>query len=252
MDFLNKDEVKKMQEVGRLAGQTLHYVGKFVKEGISTNELDKIAHDYILSSNAIPAPLNYHGFPKSICVSIDHCICHGVPSEEVLKKGSIINIDVTCIKDGFHGDTSYTFFVGAVSDKAKKITEVAKQAMYKGIEAITPYGTTGDIGFATHKYVQKHGFYTVKDIGGHGIGRKFHTDPFVPSFGKKNKGDKLQPWTCLTVEPMINETNCDIKDFDIPGSSIKYYETEDKTLSAQFEHTILITDKGYEILTQYE
>lgn len=249
MTPLELADVKKMEAVGRLAAETLIYAGKYVRPGITTNEIDQLVHDYTLTKGAKPAPLNYHGFPKSICTSINECICHGVPDETVLVEGDIINVDVTCILDGFHGDTSAMFYVGEVSEAAKKVCEVAEAAMYKGIEAVSPYGTTGDIGFAINKYVTKKGFAAVEEIGGHGIGAQFHMDPFVPSYGKKGKGVVLQPWTCITVEPMVNETSAPIKEFSIPGSSIKYYETSDKALSAQYEHTILITDEGYEILT---
>lgn len=247
---MNPDDVKKMEKVGRLAAETLQYVGKFVKSGITTNELDQICYDYTMSKGAKPAPLGYHGFPKSICTSINECICHGVPDDGVLKDGDIINIDVTSVLDGFHGDTSSMFFVGDVSDEAEELCDVAFKAMHKGIEAVRPFGTTGDIGFAINKFVNKKGYSAVQEIGGHGIGAKFHMDPFVPSYGKKGKGFKLQPWTCITVEPMVNETSAPIKEFAIPDSSIRYYETSDKSLSAQYEHTILITDEGYEILTQ--
>jgi methionyl aminopeptidase len=180
---------------------------------------------------------------------VNGVICHGVPDQTVLKEGDIINLDVTCYKNGFHGDTSATFLVGAVSERARDITDCAYQAMMKGIEAITPNGTTGDIGFAVGKYVTKRGYYPVREIGGHGIGRQFHEDPFVPSFGKKGRGDRLLPWGTLTVEPMVNETSAAYDEIAIPNSSIKYYVTGDQKLSAQFEHTVLITDTGYEILT---
>lgn len=238
-----------MEKAGQLAAETLYHVGKFVKEGITTNELDKIAHDYTLSKGAKPAPLGYNGFPKSICTSVNHCICHGVPDDQKLKDGDIINIDVTSILDGFHGDTSAMFFVGDVSDKAKEICDIAKRAMETGIEQVGPGQTTGDIGFAINKFVTKNGYWVVKEIGGHGIGRTFHDDPWVPSHGKKGKGIKIPPWICLTVEPMVNETSAAIKEFDIPGSTVKYYETSDKTLTAQYEHTILVTDTGHQILT---
>ena len=247
---LSQDEIKLMRIVGKLAAETLQYTGKHVRPGITTNDLDKIAHDFILRNEATPAPLGYHGFPKSICTSINSCICHGVPDDTVLKEGDAINIDITCIKNGFHGDTSATFFVGQVSDVVKDITDAAYQAMMKGIEEVGPHATTGDIGFAVNKYVTKRGYHVVRDIGGHGIGRKFHDDPWVPSFGKKGRGDKLTPWTCITVEPMLNETAAQMEEFDIPGSTIKYYHTGDRTLSAQFEHTVLVTDSGYEIMTQ--
>ena len=249
MEPLNEESIKKMREVGRLAAQVLNYVEKFVKQGVTTNELDRIVADYTASTGGLSAPLNYKGFPKSICTSVNECICHGVPDDRPLQEGDIINVDVTVLKDGFHGDTSRTFCVGQVSDSAQKLVDAAKMAMYKGIEAIKPLGTTGDIGFATNKYITRQGYYGVKEIGGHGIGEVFHGEPFVPSFGKKGKGAHLIPWTCITVEPMVNENNVSMVELDIPDSSIKYYETEDKSLSAQFEHTVLITDKGYEILT---
>lgn len=232
-----------------MAAETLIYAGKYVRAGITTNEINQIVHDFTLSNGATPAPLGYHGFPKSLCTSVNAVICHGVPDETVLKDGDIVNIDVTCIKDGFFGDTSRTFFVGEVSEKAKQITEAAEQAMWKGIEEVRPFATTGDIGFAINKYVTKRGYHVVREIGGHGIGKIFHDDPFVPSYGKKGRGPKLMPWCCITVEPMINETDVAIEEFDIPNSEIKYYLTGDRTLSAQFEHTVLITDTGYEIMT---
>ena len=247
---LEMAEVEKMREVGRLAARVLRETGEKAKAGVTTNELDEFAHKLTLELGCEPAPLNYNGFPKSICTSVNECVCHGVPDDRPLEDGDIINIDITCIKDGFYGDTSRTFFIGEVSDEAKRITAAAEEAMMKGIEVVGPGATTGDIGFAINKFVTRQGYYVVEEIGGHGIGRKFHEDPFVPSFGKKGKGDKLQPWTCITVEPMINETHMPIKEFEIPNSTIKYYETGDKSLTAQFEHTVLITDSGYEIMTK--
>lgn len=249
MTPVKANDIRLMEKSGQLAAKTLAHVGSFVRPGITTNELDKIAYDYTLSHGARPAPLNYHGFPKSICTSVNECICHGVPDEKPLVEGDVVNIDVTCELNGYYGDTSSMFFVGEVADDVKNICDVAKRAMEKGIEAIRPFGTTGDIGFAINKFVTKKGYYAVREIGGHGIGEEFHMDPFVPSYGKKGRGDKLIPWACLTVEPMINVNDLPIKEFSIPNSSIKYYETSDKTPSAQYEHTIMITDAGYEILT---
>lgn len=249
MKPLSMDEIPKMRAAGKLAARTLEHAGRFVRAGITTNELDKIVHEYTLSNGAVPAPLGYHGFPKSVCTSINACICHGLPDNTVLKDGDIVNVDVTCILDGFYGDTSRTFFVGEVSDLAKDITDCAEKAMWKGIEEVRPHATTGDIGFAINKLVTKRGYFVVREIGGHGIGKVFHDDPFVPSYGKKGRGPKLQPWSCITVEPMINETDADLEEFDIAGSTIKYYLTGDRTLSAQFEHTVLVTDRGYEIMT---
>ncbi len=246
---LTPEEIVKMKKVCRLAAETLAYIEKYIRPGITTNEIDKLVHDFTLTKGAVPAPLGYHGFPKSICTSINSIICHGLPDETVLKEGDIINVDVTPKLDGFYGDSSKTFMVGNVSDKAQKLVEAAHEAMMIGIEAITPKGFTGDIGFEINKFATRKGYSTVKEIGGHGIGRIFHDEPFVPSFGKKGKGDRLVPFQCITVEPMVNEGTDQVKEIAISGSSIKYYETGDKKLSAQFEHTVLITDSGYEILT---
>ncbi len=246
---LNEQEIEKMRVVCRLAAQTLKFIEPYVQPGVTTNKLNQLVHDFTLDNGAVPAPLGYHGFPKSICTSVNHCVCHGVPDDTPLVSGDVINIDVTPQKDGFFGDTSAMFYVGEVSDAAKKITECAKEAMWKGIEAIAPFGTTGDIGFAIGKFVQKKGYSAVKEIGGHGIGKVFHSDPFVPSFGKKGRGERLKPWTCLTVEPMVNQNSDKIIEVAIKNSSIKYYETHDKSYSAQFEHTVLITEDSYEVLT---
>lgn len=241
--------IKGMQKAGRLAAEVLNYVGAKVAVGVVTEDLDKIAEDYIRTRGATPSPLNYNGFPKSICTSVNEVICHGVPDKTVLKEGDIINVDVTVTLNGFFGDTSRTFFVGKVTDRAKTLTEVARSAMNIGIDQVAPGNTVGDIGFEVNKYVTRKGFYVVRDIGGHGIGTRFHEDPFVPSYGDKGKGTKLKPWKCITVEPMVNETNANMKEHSIPGSSILWYTTADRCLSAQFEHTVLITDTGHEILT---
>lgn len=240
-----------MEVACKMAARALYETGKHVRPGITTSELDKIAYDWCKTNDVIPASLGYHGYPKSICTSPNSIICHGLPDDTKLKDGDIVNLDIAVIKDGFFGDNSAMFYVGNVSDRAKKITEAAKEAMMKGIEAITPNGTTGDIGFATSKFVTRQGYHVVREIGGHGIGRKYHEDPFVPAFGKKGRGEILRPWGTITVEPMINETAADMIEYSIPNSEIKYYETADKCLSAQFENTVLITDKGYEILTVY-
>lgn len=240
-----------MEQVCQLAAKTMYHTAKFIRPGITTNELDKIAHDFTLSHGAQSAPLGYHGYPKATCTSVNDVICHGVPDEKPLKEGDIVNLDITCFLNGFHGDTSATFFVGQVSERARLITEAAKKAMEKGIEAITAGGTTGDIGFATNKVATKLGYHVVREIGGHGIGRKFHEDPFVPAYGKKGRGDILRPGGTITVEPMLNETAAEMIEHDIPGSTVKWYSTGDKSLSAQFEHTVLITPAGPRILTGY-
>jgi methionyl aminopeptidase len=241
-----------MEKSCRLAAETLEYAKKNIKAGMTTNDVDQLVHDYILTNDAVPSPLNYHGFPKSICTSVNDVICHGVPDETLLKDGDIVNVDVTVYKYGFHGDTSATLFIGDVSARAKAVTDCAFNAMHKGIDAIEPNGYTGDIGFAVNKFVTGKGYYTVKEIGGHGIGREFHEDPFVPSFGKRGRGARLKPWGTITVEPMVNESDEPFKECSIANSSIKYYKTGDGTLSAQFEHTVLITDVGVEILTSLD
>ena len=246
---LSKEEIQKMKKSCQLAAQVLSYTAKFAQVGITTDELDKIADDYTKSLGATSACIGYHGYPKATCISVNEVVCHGLPGNYKIKHGDILNIDVTVFKDGFFGDTSKTVMIGAVSKAASDLVDAAYQAMMVGIEAIKPNGFTGDIGFETNKYVTRRGYSTVKEIGGHGIGRVFHADPFVPAFGKKGKGEKIVPWTCFTVEPMVNEGTDEFIEKSIPNSDIKYYVTADGKLSAQFEHTILITDVGFEILT---
>ena len=235
---LNREEIRKMERACRLAAETLNYIEKYIRAGITTDEIDRLVHDFALTRGATSAPLGYHGFPKSVCTSINEVVCHGVPGAQVLKDGDIINVDVTPKLDGFYGDSSRTFLVGDVSARARDLVDAAKNAMEKGIEAIRPGGTTGDIGFEINKYVTRRGYTAVREIGGHGVGRKFHEDPFVPSFGKKGKGEKLVPFHCITVEPMVNEGTEEVIEQSIPLSEIKYYATADHKLSAQFEHTV--------------
>lgn len=246
---LDRQEIEKMKIACKLAAKVLSYTAKQVKPGMTTLELDKIADDYTLSLGAVSACTGYHGYPASTCISVNEVICHGLPGSYVIKDGDILNIDVTVKKDGFFGDTSKTIKVGNVTPEAIQLVDCAFEAMMLGIETITPGGWTGDIGFETNKFVTRKGFSTIKEIGGHGIGRVFHDEPFVPAFGKKGKGERFIPWTCFTVEPMVNAGTDEYIEHTIKGSSIKYYTTKDKKLSAQFEHTILMTDTGYEILT---
>jgi len=251
MNIKTANEIRLMEKAGKLAAEALQYTGKHVRPGITTEELDQIAEDFIKSRDAISACVGYFGYPKAICTSVNEVICHGVPDSKRLKEGDIINIDVTVLKDGFHGDTSSMFFVGKVSERGKKLSACALGAMENGIEAIRANGTTGDIGFAIDKFVTRSGYYAVREIGGHGIGKIFHEDPFVPSFGKKGKGAKLLKWGTITVEPMVNETAAPIDEFPIRGSEITTFVTSDGKLSAQYEHTVLITDSGAQILTQF-
>ncbi|WP_415063028.1 type I methionyl aminopeptidase [Bdellovibrio sp.] len=247
---LSLEEIKKMTIACRIAADTLTYLDKYIKVGMTTNEIDELANDFMLSRGAKSACIGYHGYPKYTCTSVNQVVCHGVPDDKtILQDGDIINVDVTSWIDGFFGDTSKMYMIGNVSDEAKDLVETALMARDKGIEAITPNGFTGDIGFEINKLVTRKGYTTVKEIGGHGVGRLFHEEPFVPSFGKKGKGDRLVPFHCITVEPMVNQGTDEVVEFAIPGSSIKYYDTADGLLSAQFEHTVLVTDTGYEILT---
>ena len=246
---LSKDEIQKMRIACNMAAKVLNHTSQFAKAGITTDELDKIADDFTKSIGGTSACIGYHGYPKATCISVNEVVCHGLPGAYKIKDGDILNIDVTVFKDGFFGDTSKTVMVGKVSKNASDLVDAAYQAMMVGIQAITPNGYTGDIGFETNKYVTRRGYSTVKEIGGHGIGRIFHGDPFVPAYGKKGKGERIIPWTCFTVEPMVNEGTDEFTEVSIPNSDIKYYITADKKLSAQFEHTVLITDTGYEILT---
>lgn len=246
---LDKEEIVKMKIACKMAAQVLQYTSKLIKPGMTTLEVDEIADDYTKTIGGISACIGYHGYPRATCISVNQVVCHGLPGAYVIKEGDILNLDVTVKKDGFYGDTSKTIMIGKVTPNAEDLVKAAYEAMMVGIETITPKGWTGDIGFETNKFVTRKGYSTVKEIGGHGIGRVFHTDPFVPAFGKKGKGEKLRPFTCFTVEPMVNEGTEEFVEKAITGSSIKYYETKDGKLSAQFEHTILLTDTGYEILT---
>jgi methionyl aminopeptidase len=246
---LSLEEIKKMTRACRIAADTLTYLDKYVKAGTTTNQIDELANDFMQTKGAKSACLGYHGYPKYTCTSVNEVVCHGLPDDRPLKDGDIVNVDVTAWMDGFFGDTSKMFAIGNVSEEAKDLIETARMARDLGIEAITPKGRTGDIGFETNKYVTRKGYTVVREIGGHGVGRIFHEEPFVPAWGKKGKGDILVPFHCITVEPMVNQGTDELIEYDIKGSSIKYYHTADGLLSAQFEHTVLVTDTGYEILT---
>ena len=240
------EEFSKMRKAGKLAAEILDFITPFVKENVSTDELNKLCHDKIIDNGAIPAPLNYKGFPKSICTSVNHVICHGIPSEKKLKNGDIINIDVTVIVDGWHGDTSRMYCVGEPSIKAKRLCQVTYDAMMMGIEQIKPGVKLGKIGNTIQNYVESNGFSVVRDYCGHGIGRIFHAEPSVLHYGKASSGPILEEGMFFTVEPMVNagsyETILSIHD----GWTVT---TRDKSLSAQFEHTIGVTKDGFEIFT---
>jgi methionyl aminopeptidase len=240
------EEIQKMRVAGHLAAEVLEMIGEHVKPGVTTDELDRICHDYIVNvQQAIPAPLNYRGFPKSICTSVNHCVCHGIPGNKRLKNGDIVNIDVTVIKDGFHGDTSKMFFVGEPSILARRLARITQQAMWKGIELVRPGTTLGDIGHAIQTFVEAQGYSVVREYCGHGIGREFHEDPQILHYGSPGTGTALKAGMCFTIEPMVNAGKRQVKLLPDGWTVV----TKDRKLSAQWEHTILCTEDGYEVLT---
>ncbi len=234
-----------MRRAGQLAADSLEYVTEFVKPGISTLELNDICHNFQIERGAIPAPLNYKGFPKSICTSVNHVVCHGIPGEKILSEGDILNIDVTPILDGWHGDSSRMFFVGDVKLKAQMLVKTTYEAMMKGIETIRPGKTLGDIGHAIQSYAEKKNYSIVRDFCGHGLGKVFHDHPSVLHFGKPGEGQVLEEGMFFTVEPMINIGDYKVKILSDGWTAV----TSDKSLSAQFEHTVGVTSQGYEIFT---
>lgn len=241
-----KEDIEKMRIAGRLAADVLDMIEPHVVAGVTTNELNQICHDYMVNvQGAIPAPLNYRGFPKSICTSVNHQVCHGIPNDKKLKAGDIINVDITVIKDGYHGDTSTMFCVGEVSPFAKRLIKVTEEAMYLGIQQVRPNATLGDIGHAIQKHAEANRYSVVREFCGHGIGKQFHEEPQVLHYGKRGEGVVLVEGMIFTIEPMINLGQKDIK--VLPDGWIAV--TKDKKLSAQFEHTVLVTADGYEILT---
>ena len=240
-----------MREAGRLASKTLEMISEFVAPGISTGKLDEICHRYITEDlECIPAPLNYKGFPKSICTSINQVVCHGIPSESrILKDGDILNIDVTVIKDGFHGDTSKMFMVGSEKPHAKRLINITQECMYEAIKIVKPGARLGDIGYKIQSIAESNHYSVVRDYCGHGIGRVFHEDPQILHYGIPNTGLTLKEGMCFTIEPMINIGSHKTKLSKMDGWTV---ETIDGRLSAQWEHTILVTNSGYEVLTLRE
>ncbi len=241
-----KDDFEKMRRAGHLAAEVLDYITDYVKVGVATNHLNDLCHDFIIKNNAIPAPLNYRGFPKSICTSVNHVICHGIPNDRPLKSGDIVNIDVTVILDGWHGDTSRMYYVGEVAIKPKRLVQVTYECMMIGIEMVRPGVRLGDIGYAVQQHAEKHNYSVVRDYTGHGIGRVFHADPNILHYGKPATGVALQEGMFFTIEPMINAGHYDTNLSSIDGWTVT---TRDKSLSAQFEHTIGVTKDSYEIFT---
>lgn len=241
------DEVQKMRVAGQLAADVLTMIEPFVVPGVTTEELNQRCHDYITQiQDAIPAPLNYHGFPKSICTSVNHVICHGIPSaDKELKNGDIINIDVTVIKDGYHGDTSKMFHVGKPTIMGQRLCHVTQECLYLAIKMVKPGCKLGDIGAAIQHHAESHGYSVVREYCGHGIGKEFHEEPQVLHYGKPNTGLILQAGMCFTIEPMINAGRRECKLLKDEWTVV----TKDRSLSAQWEHTLLVTETGVEILT---
>jgi methionyl aminopeptidase len=235
-----------MRKAGLLAGQVLDMIGEHVVPGVTTERLNTLCHEMIVGAGAIPAPLNYKGFPKSICTSVNHVVCHGIPDEKALKDGDIVNIDVTVIVDGWHGDTSRMYFVGSPPIRAKRLVQVTYDAMMRGIEQVRPGATTGDIGHAIQSFVEPHGYSIVRDYCGHGIGTIFHTAPNILHYGNKGEGVRLEEGMFFTIEPMVNVGKADTILSKHDGWTVT---TRDRSLSAQFEHTLGVTANGFEIFT---
>jgi methionyl aminopeptidase len=245
IEIKSPKEIDAMREVGQLAAETLCAVAEIIRPGISTEDINTFVHEDTLRRGARPAPLNYKGFPKSVCTSINDVVCHGIPSARLLKDGDIINVDVTHIYKGFHGDTSATFYVGTPSADAKRVVEVARRALDIGMEQVKPGARLGDIGAAIQEFAEGHGCNVVRDFVGHGIGRKFHDEPQVKHWGSWGSGRRLKSGMTFTIEPMVNLGTWKVRILDDEWTAV----TEDGALSAQFEHTVLVTERGCEVLT---
>jgi methionyl aminopeptidase len=239
-------EFDAMRKAGRLAAEVLDFITPHVVPGVTTDALDRLCHGFIVDHGAVPAPLNYRGFPRSICTSINHVVCHGIPGDRKLEEGDIVNIDITVILDGWHGDTSRMFLVGdKVPLKARKLVDVTYESMMRGINVVKPGATLGDIGHAIQSYVEANRFSVVRDFCGHGVGRVFHDAPSVVHYGQPGHGPKLREGMFFTIEPMVNAGRYDVKVLADGWTAV----TKDKSLSAQFEHTVAVTATGYEIFT---
>ena len=247
IEIKHGDDIEKMRVAGRLAAEVLEMIAPHVQAGISTDELDRICHDYIVNvQKAIPAPLNYHGFPRSICTSVNHVVCHGIPGDRILKKGDVVNLDITVIKDEFHGDTSQMFFIGEPSVLAKRVSDVARECLLLGIGMVHPGVHLGDIGHAIQQHAEAQRFSVVREYCGHGIGRKFHEDPQVLHYGEPGTGAILEEGMTFTIEPMVNAGKRHVKLLGDGWTVV----TKDHSVSAQWEHTILVTADGHEVLTR--
>ena len=243
----NKEQIEKIKASAKINNEILDLVGEQIKAGMTTAEVDKIVHDYTISQGAVPAPLGYSGFPKSCCTSVNDQICHGIPDDYVLKEGDIINVDVSTILDGYYSDASRMYMIGEVSDNAKRLVDVTKECMIKGIEAVKPWTRLGNISQAVQEHAEKNGYSVVREFGGHGIGLEFHEDPFVFHYGTKEEGVLMVPGMIFTIEPMINEGTHELF-IDADNGWTSY--TDDGRLSAQWENMILVTEDGYEILAK--
>ncbi|MCD6023232.1 MAG: Methionine aminopeptidase [Fibrobacteria bacterium] len=241
-------EIELLRESCALAAEVLQRAGELVKPGITTDEINTFVHDMTIKAGAIPSPLNYHGFPKSVCTSVNDVVCHGIPGNQVLKEGDIINIDVTCLLNGYHGDTSRTYAVGKVSKEARQLMDVTEKSMEDGIAAVTVGGYFGDIGEAIQELADEFGYGIVREFCGHGIGRGFHEDPMVLHYRSRNRGERIREGMVFTVEPMLNAGKPGIF-VEKDGWTVR---TKDGSLSAQYEHTVAITRNGPEVLTQID
>ena len=241
-----KEKFEKMKIAGNLASKTLDMLTGEIKAGVSTNKIDKLGYEYIRDNGGYSAPLFYRGFPKSLCTSLNHVICHGIPGERILDEGDILNVDVTTIVDGFYGDTSRMYSIGKISVKAQNLIDATYESLMKSIKILKPGLKLGDIGHEIQNYVEARGFSVVRDFCGHGIGDNFHEPPNILHYGKKNTGAELRPGMTFTIEPMINSGKYDVKILDDGWTAV----SKDKSLSAQFEHTVGIKDNGYEIFTE--
>jgi len=241
----SKEDFKLLKKAGEITSSSLNYIEKIVKPGISTKEIDEEINNFLKINNAYPAPLFYRGYPKSVCTSINHVVCHGIPSEKTLNEGDIVNVDVTAVLNGYHGDASKTFCVGKVSIKANKLVQTTYHSMMEGINILKPGIKLGDIGFAIQSYAESKGFSVVRDFCGHGVGKSFHEEPNILHYGKRGEGIEIIEGMVFTIEPMINEGSYETKVLKDGWTAV----TKDKTLSAQFEHTVGITCNGFEIFT---
>jgi len=239
------DDFEAMRMAGQLAARTLDMIAPHVRPGVSTAALDALCHDFIQAHGATPAPLNYRGFPKSICTSINHVVCHGIPGDRRLVEGDVLNIDITVVLDGWHGDSSRMYAAGSPSTKAHKLIDVTYEALMRGVAAVKPGATLGDIGHAIQVYVEANRFSVVRDFCGHGIGRRFHEAPNILHFGRSGEGPVLQPGMFFTVEPMVNAGRPEVKVLDDGWTAV----TRDRSLSAQFEHMVGVTEDGCEVFT---